>query len=181
MLQMTKYFLALGLMLTSLTATANQFTPEAESAFKPKMSVSLDYIPATNNMYGVTFAPYHYDRDYASWGYYIGYAASQKEDLNIPEPGEGYTKDTMWRFGLSYSLTSNFSLYGGAASYNHEAHYTSGKTPKIVDGEPIWKKESDTSWGAEVGLRYMMDFGLTIGAGYNSASESAVISIGYAM
>ena len=178
---MKKYLLASGLFITSLTATANQLAPETDFAFKPKMSVSLDYIPAANNMYGVTFAPYHYDRDYANWGYYIGYAASQKDDMDVKEPGEGYTKDTMWRFGLSYSLTSNFSLYGGAVSYNHESHYTNNIVPFIVDGEPVWEEESDTSWGAEIGLRYMMDFGLMIGAGYNSASESAVISIGYAM
>ncbi|WP_299795753.1 outer membrane beta-barrel protein [uncultured Shewanella sp.] len=178
---MKKYILASGLILTSLSATANQAASETAPTYKPKMSISLDYIPATNKMYGVTLAPYHYDKDYANWGYYIGYAASQKDDMDVPEPGEGYTKDTMWRFGLSYSLSSSFSIYGGAASYNHESHYTNNIVPFIIDGEPVWEEESDTSWGAEIGLRYMMDSGLMIGAGYNSASESAVISIGYAM
>ncbi|QFU25015.1 TonB-dependent receptor [Shewanella eurypsychrophilus] len=178
---MTKYLIMLVLLATSLQANANMPAEDPNPSFTPKISLTADYIPAAIDMYGITLAPYHHDRDYAQWGYYIGYAKSDKDHADITFPSESYTQDTMWRFGLSYSLTNNFSLYGGASSYNHETHYTSGKTPKIVDGEPIWEEESDTTWGGEVGLRYMMDFGLMISTGYNSASETAVFSLGWAI
>ncbi|AQS40646.1 Outer membrane protein beta-barrel domain [Shewanella psychrophila] len=178
---MTKYLIMLALLTTSIQAQANIPAEDPNPGFKPKIGITADYIPAINNMYGITLSPYHYDRDYAQWGYYIGYAKSSEEDMNLTSPSEGYTQDIMWRFGLSYSLTNNFSIYGGAASYTHETHFTNGKTPKIVDGKPIWEEESDSTWGGEVGLRYMMDSGLMLSTGYNSASESAVISIGWAM
>lgn len=178
---MLRCLIMLGALTASLNVMANQAEDDTSKLFKPKMSISLDYIPAENNMYGITLAPYHFDTDYSSWGYYIGYAASQEEDLALIKPAEGYTQDKMWRFGLSYSLTQQLSLYGGAVHYSLETHSTTGKTPKIVDGEPIWEKESDTSWGGELGIRYMMDMGLMLGVGYNTSTDSAVISIGYAM
>ncbi|BAJ04242.1 outer membrane beta-barrel protein [Shewanella violacea] len=178
---MTKYLMLLGLLAISLHASANQLSEESTPDFKAKVSISADYIPATNDMYGITIAPYHFDKNYNQWGYYLGYAQSTEDDISLIKPAEGYTQDTMWRFGLSYSLTTNFSIYSGASIYEHETHQTSGVAPKIVDGKPIWEETSDTTWGGELGLRYMMDTGLMLSTGYNSASESAVISVGWAM
>ena len=178
---MTKYLIMLVLLTASIQAHANIPVEDLNLGFKPKIGITVDYIPAVNNMYGITLSPYHYDRDYAHWGYYIGYAKSSEEDMHLTSPSEGYTQDTLWRFGLSYSLTHNFSIYGGATAYSNESRHTDGKTPKIVDGEPIWIEESDTTWGGEIGLRYMMDFGLMISTGYDTASESAVISVGWTM
>ncbi|NRB25633.1 outer membrane beta-barrel protein [Shewanella sp.] len=178
---MTKYLIMLVLLIASIQVHANIPAEDLNPGFKPKIGIAVDYIPAANNMYGITLSPYHFDRDYAQWGYYFGYAKSSKDDMNLISPAEGYSQDIMWRVGLSYSLTHSFSLYGGATSYTHEVHFTSGYSPRIIDGEPIWGEESDTSWGAEIGLRYIMDSGLMLSTGYNSASESAVISIGWAM
>ncbi|WP_076414132.1 hypothetical protein [Shewanella sp. UCD-KL12] len=178
---MTKYLFMLVLLATSSQAFANIPTEDPNPGFKPKIGLTADYVPAAIDMYGITLSPYHYDRDYAQWGYYIGYAKSSKDDMDVTEPAEGYTQDTLWRFGLSYSLTSNFSIYGGATSYNNESHYTSNIVPYIVDGEPVWEEEKETTWGGEIGVRYMMDFGLMLSTGYNSATETAVFSIGWAM
>lgn len=178
---MTKYLIVLVFLATSLQANAIVPADDPYSGFAPKIGISIDYIPAANNMYGITLSPYHYDRDYAQWGYYIGYAKSSKEDMVFEGPSEGYTQDILWRFGLSYSLTSNVSIYGGATTYNHETHYTNNIMPLIVGGEPVWEEEKESTWGAEVGLRYMMDFGLLLSTGYNTATETAVISIGWVM
>ncbi|WP_394204226.1 TonB-dependent receptor [Shewanella waksmanii] len=179
---MIRTAVAISAIAISFAANANTYTDdEGVTKRKPVMSVSADYIPATNNMYGITFAPYHYDSDYTDWGYYIGYARSKDEDVTVEEPGEAYSRETLWRFGLSYSLTHNMSIYGGATAYIQELHSTTNITPMCVGCEPVWEKEDDKTWGGEVGLRYIMDMGLMIGAGYNSATESAVISVGFAM
>lgn len=47
----------------SLSAMANDFTLEPDSKPAPVMAITLDYIPAAEDMYGITFAPRHYDRD----------------------------------------------------------------------------------------------------------------------
>ncbi|QLE83729.1 TonB-dependent receptor [Shewanella sp. Scap07] len=179
---MIRTLIGLSAIACSLPALANTYTDDEDVLKrKPVMSVSVDYVPAANNMYGVTFAPYHYDPDYSNWGYYIGYARSKDEDLVVEEPGEAYSRETLWRFGLSYTLVDNFSVYGGATAYIYELHSTNNITPLCTDCKPVWEKEDDKTWGAEVGFRYMMDMGLMIGAGYNSATESAVISVGFAM
>lgn len=180
-MSMMKYLFILIGLVTSSHATANPIDADTTLGFKPKTSISVDYIPAENNMYGITIASYHHDRNYASWGFYLGYATSQEQDLDLIAPAEGYTQDNMWRFGLSYSLSQQFSFYGGAVSYTHETNFTTGMSNKMADAVPIWEEESNTDWGAEMGIRYMMDMGLMLGAGYNSATESAVLSIGYAM
>ena len=141
----------------------------------PQTSISIDYIAADDALYGITLAPSHYDSDYANWGYYIGYAQSKKEDIEIEDPAEAYTQETLWRFGLSYSLTSNLSLYGGASAY------TNNISPRIVDGKPNWETDKGTTWGADIGLRYILGKHFTLCAGYNSATDSAVLSLGYTM
>lgn len=178
---MNKLLIASLISLTSLSALANDFSLEADTKPAPIMAITLDYIPAAEDMYGITFAPRHYDRDYANWGYYIGYAQSKKEDVYIEPPGEGYTQDSLWRFGLSYTLTSDLSIYGGAAAYTTEFSSTTNIVPYVVGAEPVWETDKDTTWGAEIGLRYVIGKHVMIGAGYNSATESAVISIGYSM
>ncbi len=167
--------------LTSLNVLANDFSLEAETKPAPVMAITLDYIPAAEDMYGITFAPRHYDRDYADWGYYIGYAQSKKEDAYIEPPGEAYTQNSLWRFGLSYSLTADLSIYSGATAYTSEYSSTTNIVPYVVGAEPVWETDKDTTWGAEIGLRYVIGKHVMIGAGYNSATESAVISIGYSM
>ena len=154
---------------------------EEELKPKPRTSITLDYIAAENDLYGITLAPSHYDSNYANWGYYIGYAQSKKEDIEIEDPAEAYTQEILWRFGLSYSLTANLSLYGGASTYTNEYAYTNSISPRIVDGKPRWETDKDTTWGADIGLRYILGKHFTLGAGYNSATDSAVLSLGYTM
>ncbi|WP_299803055.1 TonB-dependent receptor [uncultured Shewanella sp.] len=178
---MIRYLIASLFALTCHGVMANEFSLEPDTKPAPVMAVTLDYIPAAEDMYGVTFAPRHYDRDYADWGYYIGYAQSKKEDVYLEPPGEAYTQDTLWRFGVSYSLTTDFSLYGGATAYTTEYSSTTNIVPYVVGAEPVWETDKDTTWGAEVGLRYVIGKHFMIGAGYNSATESAVLSIGYSM
>ncbi|MEZ9593984.1 TonB-dependent receptor [Shewanella sp. 10N.261.52.F9] len=178
---MIRLLLASLIACCSVNAMANDFSLETETKPAPVMAITLDYIPATEDMYGITFAPRHYDRDYANWGYYIGYAQSQKEDVYVEPPGEAYTKDSLWRFGLSYTLTTDLSIYGGAAAYTTEFSSTTNIVPYVVGAEPVWETDKDTTWGAEIGLRYVIGKHFMIGAGYNSATESAVISIGYSM
>ncbi|GIU20555.1 porin family protein [Shewanella sp. MBTL60-007] len=178
---MTRYLIASLIALSPHSVIANDFNLEADTKPAPVMAITVDYIPAAEDMYGITLAPRHYDRDYADWGYYIGYAQSKKEDVYVEPPGEAYTQDSLWRFGISYSLTRDLSLYGGAAAYTTEYSSTTNIVPYVVGAEPVWETEKDTSWGAEVGLRYVIGKHLMLGAGYNSATESAVISIGYSM
>ncbi|MDR8525769.1 MULTISPECIES: hypothetical protein [Shewanella] len=178
---MNKLLLAGVFSIMSQSAMANDFTFEADTQPAPVMAITVDYIPAAEDMYGVTFAPRHYDRDYANWGYYIGYAQSKKEDVYVEPPGEAYTQDSLWRFGISYSLTRDLSLYGGATAYTTEYSSTTNIVPYVVGAEPVWETEKDTTWGAELGLRYVIGKHFVVGAGYNSATESAVISIGYSM
>ncbi|MGS0692987.1 TonB-dependent receptor [Shewanella sp. 0m-4] len=178
---MIRLLVASLVALFSLNAMANDYSQDDTFKPAPVMAITVDYIPAAEAMYGITVAPHHYDRDYADWGYYIGYAQSKKEDVYVEPPGEAYTRDTLWRFGLSYSLTSDLSLYGGAAAYTTEYSSTTNIVPYIVGTEPVWETDKNTTWGAEVGLRYVIGKRLILGAGYNSATESAVFSIGYSM
>jgi hypothetical protein len=178
---MTKYLIVSLLALMSTQVSANDFSFDEPILPKPVIALTLDYIPATSDMYGITIAPSHYDTNYANWGYYIGYARSKETDVIVEEPGEAHTKDTQWRFGLSYTLLPKLSLYGGAAAYSSEYTYTNNIVPLIVGGKPVWETDKDTTWGAEIGLRYVVGKHLSLGAGYNSATESAVFSIGYSM
>ena len=178
---MTKRLLVCAMLLMSTNLHAANEAQDDTFKLAPKMTISIDYVPASNDMYGITLAPYHYDRDYSNWGYYIGYARSKDESFEVEEPGEAFTRETLWRFGLSYSLTRHFSVYGGASVYIAELHSTTNIMPLCTDCKPVWEKDDDKNWGGEVGLRYMTDMGLMIGAGYNTATESAVISIGFAM
>ncbi|MCG9756381.1 TonB-dependent receptor [Shewanella insulae] len=145
----------------------------------PKTAITLDYIPAESALYGITLAPSHYDRDYANWGYYLGYAQSQKRDIAVEAPSEAYSQDKLWRFGLSYGLTDHLSLYGGASAYTQEYSYTNNISPRIVDGKPSWETERETRWGGELGVRYRLGRHLVLGLGYDSASQSALFSLGY--
>ncbi len=145
----------------------------------PKTAITLDYIPAESALYGITLAPSHYDRNYASWGYYLGYAQSQKRDIEVEAPSEAYTQDKLWRFGLSYGLTDHLSLYGGASAYTQEYSYTNNISPRIVDGKPTWETERETRWGGELGVRYRLGRHLVLGLGYDSGSQSALFSLGY--
>ena len=178
---MSRLLVATLVAFFSLNAMANDYSQDDTFKPTPTMAITVDYIPAAEDMYGITFAPRHYDKDYADWGYYIGYAQSKKEDVYVEPPGEAYTRDTLWRFGLSYSLTTDLSFYGGATAYTTEYSSTTNIVPYVVGAEPVWETDKDTTWGAEVGLRYVLGKHLNLGAGYNSATESAVFSIGYSM
>ncbi|QYJ97598.1 porin family protein [Shewanella alkalitolerans] len=145
----------------------------------PKTAITLDYIPAESALYGITLAPSHYDRNYANWGYYLGYAQSQKRDIEVEAPSEAYSQDKLWRFGLSYGLTDSLSLYGGASAYTQEYSYTNNISPRIVDGKPTWETERETRWGGELGVRYRLGRHLVLGLGYDSGSQSAIFSLGY--
>ncbi|MEZ9820544.1 outer membrane beta-barrel protein [Shewanella sp. 10N.286.45.A1] len=178
---MTKYILTSVISLCSFSALANDYSEDAPVLPKPTIGITVDYIPAIDDLYGITIAPSHYDTDYANWGYYIGYAQSKKDDITVEEPGEAYSQSSLWRFGLSYPIAAGLSFYGGATAYTHELSSTNNITPLIVGGEPVWETEKDTTWGAEAGLRYVLGPHFTMAAGYNSATESAVFSIGYTM
>lgn len=145
----------------------------------PRTAITLDYLAANSSLYGITLAPSHYDRNYANWGYYLGYAQSEKRDIAVEAPSEAYSQDKLWRFGLSYGLTDHLSLYGGASAYTHEYSYTNNISPRIVGGKPTWETERDTRWGGELGVRYRVGRHLVLGLGYDSASESALFSLGY--
>ncbi|MCG9721445.1 porin family protein [Shewanella sp. Isolate7] len=145
----------------------------------PRTAITLDYLAADSSLYGITLAPSHYDRNYANWGYYLGYAQSEKRDIAVEAPSEAYSQDKLWRFGLSYGLTDHLSLYGGASAYTHEYSYTNNISPRIVGGKPTWETERDTRWGGELGVRYRVGRHLVLGLGYDSASESALFSLGY--
>ncbi|ASJ98440.1 MULTISPECIES: hypothetical protein [Shewanella] len=149
------------------------------SAPAPKTAITLDYIAADSALYGITIAPSHYDSNYADWGYYMGYAMSQKEDIQLEAPKEAYTQEKLWRFGVSYWLTDSLSLYGGASAYTYEYSHTSNISPRIVGGKPIWETQRDTQWGGELGVRFQLGRHMVLGLGYDSASESALFSLGY--
>ena len=178
---MTKYLFASIIALFSINSYANDYSQDEPVLPKPNIGITLDYIPATDDMYGITIAPSHYDTDYPQWGYYIGYAQSKKNDLVVEEPGEAYSQSSLWRFGLTYPLAAGLSLYGGATAYIHEVSSTTNIVPYVVGAEPVWETDKDTTWGAEAGIRYVLGPNFTLAAGYNSATESAVFSIGYTM
>lgn len=164
-------------------AESNTLQPSVnsdETEYSPYIALMFDYIPSENNLYGITIAPYHFDESYQQWGYYLGYARSQEAtDLAVPEPAQAHFEESLWHFGLSYSLTPDLSFYAGASSYVRTTSYTTGIAPKIADGKPVWEEDETTQWGAEAGLRYRITEYLIISAGYNSSTESALISIGY--
>ncbi|MBY5992530.1 outer membrane beta-barrel protein [Ferrimonas balearica] len=149
-----------------------------QTVISPYAALTLDYIPAQTDLWGVTLAPTHFDPNYPRWGYYAGYAWGRTENLNLPEPEQGEVSETMGRFGVSYGLTPAIHLYGGAAYHTTKTRYTDGKTQFCADCEPTWTTDKDYRWGAELGMRVNLGQHLVIGAGYNWASESAVISLG---
>ncbi|MBY5921705.1 porin family protein [Ferrimonas balearica] len=141
-------------------------------------ALTLDYIAAEQALWGVTLAPTHYDPAYPAWGYYAGFAWGPSERLDLPEPEQGKVSQYLGRFGLSYGLTQSIYLYGGATYHMTETRYTNGITPLCTDCGPVWTEDKDYTWGAELGLRLNLGQHLVIGAGYNWATESAVISLG---
>ncbi|MGL4712877.1 MAG: TonB-dependent receptor, partial [Shewanella sp.] len=143
-------------------------------------ALMLDYVPAANNLYGITLAPYHFDLNYQQWGYYLGYARSRETDIIVPEPAQSHRQESLFRLGLSYSLTADLSFYAGANTYISTVSYSKNISPKIVDGKPIWEENAENHWGAEAGLRYRVTEHLILSAGYSSSTESAMLSIGYA-
>lgn len=159
--------------------TLQSSTRADEAEYIPYTALMLDYIPGVDNLYGITIAPYHFDSNYQQWGYYLGYARSNEVDVTVPEPAQSYREDSLWRFGLSYSLTQDLSFYAGACSYISTTTYTSNISPKIVGGKPTWEETETETWGAEAGLRYRVTQYLIFSAGYNSSTESVSLSIGY--
>ncbi|MCL1142730.1 porin family protein [Shewanella gaetbuli] len=176
----------LGMSVLSLPTVASELErldEPQQPKYKASVAVLVDYVATPEGMWGVTFAPRHFDPAYSSWGYYIGYAKGQKTDIAVPEPAESFMKEYMWRFGLSYSLTKDLSIYGGATAYTYETHYTNNIVHPIEGpgGEPTWEKNRDRDWGAEFGLRYNVYQGFTLGAGYDTRNKAGVFSIGLAM
>ncbi|NKF52071.1 TonB-dependent receptor [Shewanella sp. WXL01] len=178
---MKYYSLVVALTLACLVAVPNAKANDDQQGYQPAVALLFDYVNTPSKMYGVTLAPRHYDRDYADWGYYIGYAKGQKTDLELQEPSEGYIQEYMWRFGVSYSMTEDFSIYFGATNYVYETNTTNNIVPLIEGGEPVWERSNDRYWGAEAGLRYRIANSFMIGAGYDTRTESAVISFGFTM
>ncbi|MEI8601778.1 TonB-dependent receptor [Shewanella sp. PP-He15 brown] len=151
-----------------------------KTANAPYIALMLDYVPAADNLYGITLAPYHFDNNYQQWGYYLGYARSRETDIIVPEPAQSFRQESLFRLGLSYSLTADLSFYAGGSGYISTVSYTNNISPKIVDGKPTWEEDKTTRWGAEAGLRYRITEHFILSAGYNSSTESTVLSIGYA-
>ncbi|MGL5491023.1 MAG: TonB-dependent receptor [Shewanella sp.] len=170
------------LQATEYNTTTNLIVPKKsdETTNTPYVALMLDYVPATDNLYGVTLAPYHFDDDYQRWGYYLGYARSRETDIVVPEPALSHRQESLWRLGLSYSLTTDLSFYAGGSAYISTTAYTNNISPRIVDGKPTWEEDKTTQWGAEAGLRYRITEHIMLSAGYNSSTESTVLSIGYA-
>ncbi|GIU52389.1 MULTISPECIES: TonB-dependent receptor [Shewanella] len=174
--------IALTFSLVAFSQHAQANTTDEEQNFTPSVALLVDYIDTRGDMFGVTIAARHFDPDYADWGYYIGYAWGSEYDIEVPDPaGEGYAKEYMWRFGLSYSLTQDLSVYGGATVFIYEENTTDNIVPLIVGAEPVWERDRQKEWGAEVGIRYTFMEGFVIGAGYDTSAEAAIISIGFTM
>ncbi|WP_432459547.1 TonB-dependent receptor [Agarivorans sp. QJM3NY_25] len=146
---------------------------------QPWSAVYLDYLQVSEPMLGVTLSLNHYDRAYPNWGYYFGYAKSKQQSLLVSEPAEAQQDSTMLRLGLSYSLSHDFSIYGGGAMLERSIHYTSGITPMCRDCQPTWQTDIEKKWGAELGLRYAPSRHLIFSLGYNAISEGGVFGIGY--
>ncbi|MCC4833261.1 TonB-dependent receptor [Shewanella sp. 1_MG-2023] len=180
---MKKIWLAItfSISLVAFSQQAQANTTEEGQQYTPSVALLVDYVDSRGDMFGVTIAAKHFDPDYADWGYYIGYAWGDKYDLDVPEPGEGYAKEYMWRFGLSYSLTQDLSVYGGATAYIYEENTTDNIVPFIVGGEPVWERSRNKEWGAEFGVRYNVTKGFVIGAGYDTSADAAIFSIGVTM
>ncbi|GLS82985.1 hypothetical protein [Paraferrimonas haliotis] len=165
----------------STSAMANMPTNMQTSTTKPDkpmfIALMADYYAAEQKMYGLTIAPHHYDWDYPNWGYYLGYAQSKQNKWQ--DDGVNFKRqDRMWRFGLSYSITAGLSVYGGAAYLQDITQEQSQIMPMMEGAEPQWFKSTDVKWGAETGLKYAFSQGWVIALGYNSATESTLLSIG---
>ncbi|WP_163935428.1 TonB-dependent receptor [Paraferrimonas sp. SM1919] len=133
-------------------------------------------------MLGFTLAPYHFDQNYDNWGYYIGFARGKTEEVkNLGQHQSGESQHYRYRFGLSYSLTNNISIYGGAISDTRELDIKTRIAPFMVDASPIEvsKNDKDTQWGGEIGARIALDFGLAVSIGYNSISNGVIGGIGF--
>ncbi|WP_394129162.1 TonB-dependent receptor [Shewanella maritima] len=165
--------------LFSADSQANTRLNSGTQNYAPSLGLMIDYVNTDSGMYGLTLAPKHYDPDFADWGYYIGYARGDKTDLEFSEPAEGHIQEYMWRFGVSYSLSQDFSVYTGATVYIYETNTTDGIMPLIVGGEPEWEQDKDKNWGAEFGMRYQLTKDFIISAGYDTRTEAAIISFGF--
>ncbi|MCT7941980.1 TonB-dependent receptor [Shewanella holmiensis] len=165
----------------SVLCISNVASSAEHDTLTPSVALLVDYVSTPEGMWGVTIVPKHFDDDYTQWGYYIGYAKGQKTTLDVPSPSEANMKEYMWRFGLSYSLSQDLSLYSGATAYTFETNYTNNISPRDVDGKPTWERSRDRNWGAEVGLRYDLFKGVVIGAGYDTYTQAAIFSIGFTM
>lgn len=172
---------SLSVLTTSFFANTAVADEDTAPAFKPAVALLVDYVATENGMWGVTLAPKHFDPDYSNWGYYIGYAWGDKYQLDVEEPAEANMEEYMWRLGVSYSLSQNLSIYGGATAYTYETNYTNNISPRDVNGKPRWESDRDREWGAEVGLHYNLYKGFVLGAGYDTRNKAAVISIGLTM
>ncbi|WP_144211837.1 TonB-dependent receptor [Shewanella donghaensis] len=179
---MKQFWLAIIMTFSLVTVSNNAHAIVAEEQqFEPSVALLVDYIDTRGDMFGVTLAVKHFDPDYANWGYYVGYAWGSKYDLDVPEPGEGNAKEYMWRFGLSYSLTEDLSVYSGATAFIYEENTTNNIVHPIEGAEPVWERDRQKEWGVEFGIRYTIMNGFVIGAGYDTTSDAAVFSIGVTM
>ncbi|GLP95466.1 hypothetical protein [Paraferrimonas sedimenticola] len=170
--------LCAGLTLVASASVQANIQPVQAQPERPQfVALMADYVHADTPMYGITIAPHHYDWDYANWGYYLGYAQSKRRKFEVNDlPHEEYNRQT--RFGLSYSLSDSFSLYGGAVYFQNVNRNMAEVQPMIEGQDPIWDERTNNRWGAEAGVRYAFPFGLVLGLGYSSATKGALLSIG---
>ncbi|MPW29481.1 outer membrane beta-barrel protein [Agarivorans sp. B2Z047] len=170
--------------LTMSAQAVAQQQQENTNAY-PWAAVFLDYQHPDQPMLGLTVAVNHYDKSYPNWGYYLGYGRSKEEDLGFEAPAEGKRDLTMFRLGVSYSLSNNLSVYGGGVMFENTTEYTDGIIEFYTDPDPDpdpkpeWHTDTKRNWGGEVGLRYALTRHLVFGIGYNSVTEGGVFSIGY--
>lgn len=174
---MARYLLMLMVCFTFNAYAA--ITPNVDTSRPTATALSVDYVLSDNALYGITLAPYHYDPNYQDWGYYLGYAVSKQTDIPVEAPSESYHQDALWRAGVSYSFTNDLSFYIGASVLINATHFTNNISPRTVDGKPTWEVDKDKRWGGDIGLRYRLGKNLILGAGYNSSTQSALLSIGY--
>ncbi|WP_345333639.1 outer membrane protein [Ferrimonas pelagia] len=133
---------------------------------------------ADGELWGITLAPHHFDPNYPEWGYYGGFAWGGSSNVTTEAPGRAKTSRYMGRFGLSYRMLADLSLYGGVARLTDELKSTDGTSQYCTECEPVWRTEKDHRWGAEAGVRYALPGNIAIGIGYNWATDSMILTLG---
>lgn len=181
MSSITRICLFIGLIPLFIPNAQAKDWSDTPAGYKPDVALLVDYVDTNEGMWGLTLASRHFDPDYSNWGYYLGYVKGNKTHIAVPEPAESYMKEYMWRFGLSYSLSQDLSLYAGATAYTYETFYTNNIVHPIEGGEPVWESSRERDWGAEFGVRYQLFKGFVIGAGFDTQTESAIFSVGISL